>query len=228
MTKGFQVIYEDNHIIAVNKDAGLLVQGDSTGDQPLVELVRDYIRKKYDKKGNVFCGLAHRIDRPVSGVVVLARTSKGLERMTKLFETREIQKTYWAVVTEKPEIEEGDLYHWIEKDRIKNVVKAHNSSKKTAQHAHLHYSLLGMIGRDYLLEIKPTTGRPHQIRVQLGKIGCPIKGDLKYGSTEKVGGMIFLHARKLTFEHPIKKIPIRLEAKLPEEIDNWRKFKHLG
>jgi len=225
--KGFQVIYEDNHLIVVNKEAGVLVQGDETGDAPLVELVRDYIRDKYNKPGNVFCGLVHRIDRPVSGLVILARTSKGLERMNKVFHDREVQKTYWALVSNRPEEDEGELIHWIEKDKNKNMAHCYSRPKGTAQKAHLSYSILGYIGRDYLLEIKPHTGRAHQIRVQLAKMGCPIKGDLKYGSTERVQGMIFLHARKLEFEHPIKKVPVRLEATIPSH-DDWRKFKHLG
>lgn len=224
----FSVIYEDNHLIAVNKVSGLLVQGDSTGDEPLVELVRDYIRKKYEKPGNVYCGLAHRIDRPVSGLVVLAKTSKGLERMNKLFEKREVKKTYWAVVTNNPEVEEGRLTHWLVKDKNKNLVHGYNKPRHSAQKAELDFKVLGKIGKEYLLEINPITGRPHQIRVQLAKMGCPIKGDMKYGSEQKMrGGRIFLHARRLEFIHPIKKEPIRIEATVPK-IDDWRKFKHLA
>ena len=225
--RGFQVIYEDNHFIAVNKESGILVQGDSTGDEPLVERVREFIRYKYDKPGNVFCGLIHRIDRPVSGVVILAKTSKGLERMNKVFHDRKITKTYWAVVTDRPEEDEAELIHWIEKATNKNTARCYIRPKGKAQQARLHYKLLGKIGRDYLLEVTPYTGRPHQIRVQLAKIGCPIKGDRKYGSNEHVKGRIFLHARKLTFEHPVKKQPMRLEATVPDH-DDWRKFKHLG
>ncbi|MGB0525098.1 MAG: RluA family pseudouridine synthase [Flammeovirgaceae bacterium] len=228
MEKKFSVIYEDNHLIAVNKPAGLLVQGDATGDEPLVELVRDYIRVKYEKPGKVFCGLIHRIDRPVSGLVLLARTSKGLERMSKLFQAREVKKTYWAVVTTNPESEEGTLTHWLVKDKAKNLVHGYYKPRHGAQKAVLDYKLLGMIGKEYLLEVTPHTGRPHQIRVQLSKMGCPIKGDMKYGSEQKMrGGRIFLHSRRLEFIHPTKKEPVRIEATVPS-IDDWRKFKHLA
>lgn len=224
----FIVVYEDNHLIAVSKAPGILVQGDQTGDVPLSEMVKEYIRKKYKKPGNVFCGVIHRIDRPVSGLVMMAKTSKGLERMSKLFLNRQIQKTYWAVVTNRPEAEEGELTHWIVKDENKNMAHCFNKAKHNAKEAKLSYTLLGKVGRDYLLEVKPYTGRPHQIRVQLAKMGCPIKGDLKYGSTTKVdGGAIMLHSRKLEFEHPIKKEPIRIEVTVPVH-DDWRKFRHLG
>lgn len=223
----FSVIYEDNHLIAVNKTAGVLVQGDATGDEPLVELIRNYIRVKYKKPGNVFCGVIHRLDRPVSGLVVFARTSKGLERMNKVFKERKITKTYWAVVTTNPVIEADILTHWIVKDKDKNIVHCYNKPKHGAQEATLEYKLLGKIGKEFLLEVKPHTGRPHQIRAQLSKMGFPIKGDMKYGSEHKMrGNRIFLHARRLEFEHPIKKTPIRLEATVPF-IDDWRKFRHL-
>ena len=226
--EGFEVVYEDNHLIAVSKSPGILVQGDQTGDLPLSEMVKEYIRNKYKKPGNVFCGVIHRIDRPVSGLVILAKTSKGLERMSKLFLERKIQKTYWAVVTNRPEAEEGELVNWIVKEENKNIVHCFTKPKHNAKEARLCYKLLGKVGRDYLLEVEPYTGRPHQIRAQLAKMGCPIKGDMKYGSKTKVeGGAIMLHSRKLAFEHPIKKEPIRIEVTVPMH-DDWRKFRQLG
>lgn len=225
----YQVIYEDNHLIAVSKSPGILVQGDQTGDAPLNELLKIYIGKKYNKPGNVFCGVIHRIDRPVSGLVVFARTSKGLERMSKLFANRSITKTYWAVVGERPQKDADELRNWIVKDQDKNRVHCYEKEKNGAKEAHLSYRLLGKVGKDYLLEVTPHTGRPHQIRAQLAKMGCPIKGDLKYGSKTKFAGgrAIMLHSRMLTFEHPVKKNPMRLEATVPDH-DDWRKFKHLG
>ena len=225
----YQVIYEDNHLIAVSKAPSVLVQGDQTGDTPLSELVREYIRKKYKKPGNVFCGVIHRIDRPVSGLVILARTSKGLERMTKLFANREVTKTYWAVVSNRPPQDEEELRHWILKDREKNRVHCLSKEKNGAKEAVLNYKTLGKVGKDYLLEVTPHTGRPHQIRAQLAKIGCPIRGDLKYGSKNKFdnGKAIMLHSRQLAFEHPVKKEHTRIEATVPSH-DDWQKFKHLG
>ena len=227
-TSGFQVIYEDNHLIAVNKDTGILVQSDSTGDTPLVELVRKYIKKKYNKLGNVFCGIIHRIDRPVSGVVMFAKTSKGLERMNKLFKDKKITKTYWALIKDRPPQEEDQLKNWLLKDPEKNRTKVISKEKKAAQLAVLNYRILGKINKYYLLEVSPITGRQHQIRVQLAKIGCPIKGDIKYGYPEKnKGGGIHLHAKEVSFIHPIKNEKIRITARSPEEV-TWRDYRHLG
>ena len=228
LTEGFEVIYEDNHLIAVNKEAGILVQGDKSGDKPLVELVREYLKKKYNKQGNVFCGVIHRIDRPVSGVVVLAKTSKGLERMNKVFHDRKIIKTYWALVKYRPPVEEGKLENWLLKDTEKNRTKAFNKQKKGALFAELNYWLLGKVNKYFIMKVQPLTGRPHQIRVQLAKIGCPILSDLKYGYHEKLKGEgIYLHAKEITFKHPIKQTPVRITARPPENLI-WNDFKHFG
>ncbi|MEM1136129.1 MAG: RluA family pseudouridine synthase [Bacteroidota bacterium] len=227
MMKAFDVIYEDNHIIVVNKASGILVQGDKTGDEPLSELVREYIRIKYKKPGNVFCGVVHRIDRPVSGLVILARTSKGLERMTKLFQEKKISKTYYALVENRPEQEEGRLIHWLVKDTRKNFTHAHEREVKNSKISDLAYKLTGKVSQQYLLEVKPGSGRPHQIRAQLAKMGCPIKGDVKYGFPNKnKDGNIHLHAHKLVFTHPIRKEPLTLTAPLPKD-QVWQQVKQL-
>lgn len=224
----FQVIYEDNHLIAVNKQAGILVQGDSTGDLPLSEMVKDYIREKYQKPGNVFCGVIHRLDRPVSGLVVLARTSKGLERMSKLFKERKIEKTYWALVKERPEEDSGTLVHWLIKDKTKNTTRAYLKPYKDALRSELKYTIKAKVNKYFLLEVEPLTGRPHQIRVQLAKMGSPIKGDIKYGYPERnKDGSIHLHARKLSFIHPIKNDLTTISARLPND-QVWRDFEHLN
>ncbi|MCB0494778.1 MAG: RluA family pseudouridine synthase [Cyclobacteriaceae bacterium] len=220
----FYVLYEDNHLLIVNKAAGVLVQGDQTKDTPLVELCREYVREKYNKPGNVFMGLVHRIDRPVSGIVVMAKTSKALERMTKIFHDRKVQKTYWAIVKKRPRQEQGTLINWLKKDGSKNMVTAYKEETKEAQKAELSFKVMGKLNDHFLLEVKPKTGRPHQIRAQLGSINCPIKGDLKYGfdkpNTDK---SINLHARKLYFEHPVKKEAIEIVAPVPEN-DFWEQF----
>lgn len=220
----FYVLYEDNHLLIVNKAAGILVQGDHTKDTPLVEQCRDYIKEKYNKPGNVFMGLVHRIDRPVSGIVVLAKTSKALERMTKIFHDRKVQKTYWAIVKKRPRQEQGTLINWLKKDGERNIVTAYKSDTPGAQKAELSFKVMGKLNDHFLLEIKPKTGRPHQIRAQLGSINCPIKGDLKYGfdrpNTDK---SINLHARKLYFEHPVKKESLEIIAPVPEN-DFWEQF----
>ncbi len=225
----FYVLYEDNHLLIVNKAAGVLVQGDHTKDKPLVELCKDYVRNKYNKPGNVFMGLVHRLDRPVSGIVVLAKTSKGLERMSKLFHDRKVQKTYWAITKHKPRIlgggkNHGTLINWLKKDSTKNTVTAYEEETEGAQKAELSYRVLGKLNDHFLLEIKPKTGRPHQIRAQLGAVKTPIKGDLKYGFTSpNVDKSINLHARKLYFMHPIKKEPLEIIAPVPET-DFWEQF----
>lgn len=225
----FYVLYEDNHLLIVNKAAGVLVQGDQTKDKPLVELCRDYVRNKYNKPGNVFMGLVHRLDRPVSGIVVLAKTSKALERMSKLFHDRKVQKTYWAITKYKPKQvkkfrDQATLIHWLKKDGTKNMVTTYNEEIEGAQKAELSFRVLGKQNDHFLLEIKPKTGRPHQIRAQLGAIKTPIKGDLKYGFTSpNVDKSINLHARKLYFQHPVKKEPVEITAPLPET-DFWEQF----
>lgn len=218
------MIFEDNHLLVVNKRAGILVQGDETGDVPLIELGKDYIKKKYAKPGAVFLGLVHRIDRPVSGLVVLAKTSKALERMTAQFRERETAKTYWAIVRNKPANERGQLIHWLSKDEKKNKTTAFKSETAGALKSELSYEVIAASGGEYLLEVKPITGRPHQIRVQLASIGCPIKGDVKYGDSEaNADGSICLHARRLDFVHPVKKEPLSIEAELPNT-SFWRSF----
>lgn len=214
-----EILYEDNHLIAVNKPAGWLVQGDETGDKPLSEFVKDYIKKKYDKPGDVFLGVVHRLDRPVSGVCIFARTSKGLERMNKLFREREVQKTYLAVVNERPNPHQGKLVDYLIKDRERNRAKAlerPSRRHKDAKQAELSYELVGEVGRNYLVKVQPKTGRPHQIRVQLSNFGYPIMDDMKYGAARhKTDGSIFLHSYQLEFVHPVKKEPICIKADLP-------------
>ncbi|MBO9636822.1 RluA family pseudouridine synthase [Siphonobacter aquaeclarae] len=224
MAKPFHVVYEDNHLIIVNKAAGVLVQGDETGDVTLSDYVKDYIRDKYEKPGAVFLGTVHRLDRPVSGLVVFARTSKALERMNELFRRRDIQKTYWAVVKNKPEKKSGKLTHWLVKDEARNVVTAYDYERPGAQKAELTYKLLGEMNHHYLLEVNPVTGRPHQIRVQLASMGCPIRGDLKYGYPRpNPDASINLHARRLFFIHPVKKEAIICKAALPAN-PFWEEF----
>lgn len=223
--KFFTVIYEDNHLIAVHKKSGVLVQGDETGDTPLSELVKEYLKQKYQKPGNVFCGVIHRIDRPVSGLVLLAKTSKALERMNKQFADKVIQKTYWAVVVNEPKTASAILKHWLTKDVQRNVAKAFDKEVNGSKYCELSYELINKSDRYFLLEVKPVTGRAHQIRCQLSKVGCPIKGDLKYGAPRSnPDGRIHLHARKLEFEHPVTKEKISIECPLPTEDVLWQHF----
>lgn len=227
MKKPFHVLYEDNHLIIVNKAAGVLVQGDETGDKTLADYVKDYIKVKYEKPGDVFLGVVHRLDRPVSGIVVLARTSKALERMNELFRRRDIQKTYWAVVGKKPAVSKGKLVHWLVKDETRNVVKAYDYEVAGSQKAELTYQYVGQINKHHLIEVNPITGRPHQIRVQLASMGCPIRGDVKYGYPKaNSDGNINLHARRLYFVHPVKKEPMICKAPVPEN-GFWEEFLEL-
>ncbi len=223
----FQVLYEDNHLIAVNKPPGVLVQGDETGDTPLSEYVKRYIKLQYDKPGEVFLGVIHRLDRPVSGVVVFARTSKALERMNKLFHDRMVEKTYWAVTSRRPDPLKGHLVDYLIKDASKNLAKAldrPSNRNKDAKRAELDYELIMQVGDNCLLEVHPLTGRPHQIRVQLAKIGCPIRGDVKYGfPAPHPNGSILLHCRELSFEHPVKKEQVTITADPPDD-QVWRLF----
>ena len=223
-----QVIYEDNHLLAVNKPAGILVQGDRTGDPSLLEFAKDYIKNRYQKPGKVFLGLVHRLDRPVSGVVVFARTSKALARMNALFQKRQVKKVYWALVEGSLPQENGELEHWMRKDHRKNrsyICAAHNKEGKRAV---LKYNLRLVKGKRRLLEVFPETGRPHQIRLQLSTIGCPIVGDIKYGYPRLLkDGSLALHAKSLEFEHPVKKETIRLVASLPSS-EVWSLFSDAG
>lgn len=222
--KPFEVLFEDNHLLVVNKSAGVLVQGDSTGDVPLVDLCKEYIAEKYNKPGAVFLGVVHRLDRPVSGVVVLARTSKSLERMNALFREKETKKTYWAIVRKKPARENGTLIHWLVKDEKKNKTTAYLREHPEGSKSELSYKVIGNAAGLWLLEVSPVTGRPHQIRVQLASMDCPILGDLKYGDNEpNIDGSICLHARQLEFVHPVKKEPMIFMAPLPT-IDIWKHF----
>lgn len=220
----WQVLMEDNHLLVVNKPPGVLVQGDETGDTPLVELAKEYIKEKYKKPGAVFLGVVHRIDRPVSGVVVFARTSKALARMNELFRSRRTAKHYWAITDGKPSASEGTLVHWLVKDAQANKTTAYAKERTGAQRAELSYSVKAVKGGLRLLEVIPITGRPHQIRVQLASMGCPIIGDVKYGSGMQTGdGSIGLHARRLEFIHPVKQEPLVVEADPPQR-PWWQTF----
>ncbi len=220
----FQVVYEDNHLIVVNKEAGTLVQGDRTGDVPLLDLVKQYIKERYNKPGKVFLGAVHRLDRPVSGLVVFARTSKALERMNKLFRDRKVYKTYWAITKKRPRQESGKLTHWLIKDERKNTTTAYDENVPDSQKAELTYKCIGKLNDHWLIEVHPITGRPHQIRVQLAQIGCPIRGDLRYGFKKaNPDASINLHARRLRFEHPVKKEELLLVAGLPNDLF-WEQF----
>lgn len=211
-----EVIYEDNHLIAVNKRSGDIVQGDKTGDEPLSEKVKAYLKEKYQKPGNVFCGVIHRLDRPVSGVVLFAKTSKALSRMNELFRTRAVVKIYWAIVKDKPSVEEGRIVNYLVKDEKNNRSRAVSADARGAQKCELSYKVIAQTDNYYLLEVHPGTGRHHQIRVQLAAMGCPIKGDLKYGfARSNPGGSISLHARKLIFEHPVTKERTEITAEPP-------------
>ncbi|MBL7925903.1 MAG: RluA family pseudouridine synthase [Bacteroidia bacterium] len=211
------VIYEDNHLIAVNKKSGQLVQSDATQDFTLPDLLKHYIKKKYNKPGEVFCGVIHRLDRPVSGVVLFARTSKALERMSAQFKARSIKKTYWAIVKQQPVVYEARLENYLIKDTAKN--KSRVTYQVTgATWATLDYKLIAQSDRYYLLQVNPITGRHHQIRVQLSSKGMPIKGDLKYGfDRSNDDGSISLHARMLEFTHPVKQETVRIVAQVPPD-----------
>ncbi len=213
-----QVVYEDNHIIIVYKESGEIVQGDKTGDEPLAEKVKAYLKEKYAKPGLVFLGIVHRLDRPVSGLVMFARTSKALTRLNDMFRHGEIHKTYWAVVQDKPEESEGTLEHWLTRNEKQNKTYAYYHEVPGSKKAILNYRMIGQTDRYYLLEINLLTGRHHQIRCQLAEMGCPIKGDLKYGARRSnPDGSISLLAHRLEFIHPVKKEPIVVESPLPDD-----------
>ena len=222
------VLYEDNHLIAVKKNPRDIVQADKSGDATLLDAVKGYIKRKYNKPGDVFLGVIHRIDRPVGGVVIFARTSKALERMNKLFSEKQIQKTYWAVVEQKPPLEEGKLINWLKKNQEKNKSRAYDKLVKGSKQCELSYLLKGRSKNYYYLEIHPKTGRHHQIRVQLSHIGCKIKGDVKYGANRtNRDGSIHLFARSVSFIHPIKKQEITIKANPPIG-PLWNEFLNLA
>lgn len=221
------VVYEDNHIIVVNKTASEIVQADKTGDTPLSETVKQYLKEKYQKPGNVFIGVTHRLDRPVSGLVIFAKTSKALTRLNEMFRTSEVKKTYWAVVKNAPKETEGELVHFLVRNEKQNKSYAYDKEVPKSKKAVLDYRLIGRSENYYLLEVDLKTGRHHQIRCQLAKMGCPIKGDLKYGSPRSnPDGSICLHARRVRFTHPVSKELIELEAPLPEG-NLWKGFELL-
>lgn len=216
--ENLDVLYEDNHIIAVNKRAGDIVQGDRTGDKPLSEVVKDYIGEKYNKPGAVFLGVVHRLDRPTTGVVIFARTSKALSRLNKLFADRFTHKVYWAVVNKRPAESQARLVHFLKRNTKQNKSYAYDREVGDSKMAILKYRLIKELDRYFLLEIELETGRHHQIRAQLSAIGCPIKGDLKYGAPRSnPDGSIHLHARSLALMHPVQKEPIEIIARLPSD-----------
>lgn len=214
-----QVLHEDNHLIVVNKRVGDIVQGDKTGDKPLSEVVKEYIKEKYNKPGEVFLGVVHRLDRPTTGIVVFARTSKALTRLNELFKNRETQKTYWAIVKNKPEQPQAKLIHFIKRNEKNNTSKAHSKEVPDSKVASLDYTIFKELNNYFALEINLHTGRHHQIRAQLAAINCPIKGDLKYGfDRSNPDGGIHLHARKLVFTHPVSKDNVTIVASVPNEV----------
>jgi len=216
------VLYEDNHIIAVNKSTSEIVQGDKTGDQPLSETIKLYLKEKYNKPGEVFLGVTHRLDRPVSGVVLFAKTSKALTRLNEMFRNQEVKKTYWAIVKEKPALPEGRLENYLIRNEKQNKSVAFDTERSDAKKAALSYRLIAHSDTYYLLEVQLETGRHHQIRCQLAKMGCPIKGDLKYGfPRSNPNGSISLHARSVEFIHPVSKLKISLTAPVPTDDKLW-------
>ncbi|MDC9721485.1 MAG: RluA family pseudouridine synthase [Urechidicola sp.] len=214
-----QVLHEDNHIIVVNKRAGDIVQGDKTGDKPLSEVVKSYIKDKYNKPNNVYLGVVHRLDRPTSGIVIFAKTSKALERLNKMLREKQIDKTYWAVVKNQPQKNQDTLINWLRKNPKNNKSTAFGNETEGSKKAILHYKLIKKLDNFYLLEIDLETGRHHQIRSQLSAIGCPIKGDLKYGfNRSNKDASIHLHARKIVFTHPVSKEKIEVLAPAPKDV----------
>lgn len=224
-----EIIYEDNHIIAVNKSSSEIVQGDKTGDEPLSESVKRYIKEKYNKPGEVFLGVTHRLDRPVSGVVLFARTSKALARLNEMFKTQQIKKIYWAIVKQVPESTENTLVHYLVRNEKQNKSYAYDKEVPNSKKAILKYRLLGHSDKYHLLEVQLETGRHHQIRCQLAKIGSAIKGDLKYGfPRSNPNGGISLHARYVEFIHPVSKELIKITAPVPKEDKIWEVFENLS
>ena len=217
------ILYEDNHIIAVNKTCSEIVQGDKTGDEPLVETLKKYLKEKHNKPGNVFCGVTHRLDRPVTGVVLFAKTSKALSRLNEMLQKQEIKKKYWAVVKNAPEKTSGELVHFLVRNEKQNKSYAYDTEKPNSKKAVLNYETVSKSDNYTLLEIDLKTGRHHQIRCQLAKIGSPIKGDLKYGfARSNPNGGISLHARSVEFMHPVSKEIIKIIAPIPEDDKLWK------
>ena len=213
-----QVLFEDNHIIVINKRAGDIAQGDKTGDKPLGDVVKDYIKDKYNKPGNVYLGVVHRLDRPTTGIILFAKTSKALPRLNKMFAEKSAKKTYWAIVKNKPNKDQDTLVNWLKKNPKNNKSKAHTNEVDDSKKAILHYQVIKKLDNYFLLEVNLETGRHHQIRSQLSSIGSPIKGDLKYGfDRSNKDASIHLHARVLEFEHPVKKELITIVAPLPKD-----------
>ena len=218
------VLYEDNHIIIVNKASGEIVQGDKTGDKPLSEIVKEYLKEKYNKPGNVFCGVTHRLDRPTTGIVVFAKTSKALSRLNEMFRYDKVDKIYWAIVKNSPPKLEDTLVHWLKKNEKNNKSTAFANEKQGTKNAEMHYKIIGTSENYLLLEIDLETGRHHQARTQLAKIGSPIKGDLKYGAKRSnADGSISLHARGISFIHPVSNTKIEVTAPVPED-NLWQSF----
>jgi len=218
------ILFEDNHLIAINKRGGDIVQVDTTGDQSLEEMVKDFLVKKYNKPNEAFLGVIHRLDRPVSGMILMAKTSKALDRMNRLFHDRKVQKTYLALVREKPQQSSGTLKNWLLRDRKKMITKAYDREVKNGTYAELNYELIGHLEGYYLLKVTPITGRTHQIRCQLAYMGCPIVGDNKYGYQRgSHRRTICLHSRSLSFVHPVKEEAMEIKAPLPHD-GFWEKF----
>ena len=223
-----QVVYEDNHIIIINKESGEIVQGDKTGDTPLSDCVKDYLKRKYQKPGNVFLGVVHRLDRPVSGLVVFAKTSKALSRLNEMFRKGEVHKTYWAIVKNAPKEPSGRLTHWICRNEKQNKSYAYNSEVSGSKKAVLDYRLLASGDNYHILEVRLLTGRHHQIRCQLSAMGSPIRGDLKYGAQRSnPDGSISLLSRHVEFVHPVSKEFVSLDAPLPKD-NLWQKILNIG
>ena len=218
MLDSIDVLYEDNHLLAVYKPAGALTMGDDTGDPSMVDAAADYLRMKYNKPGNVYVGVVHRLDRPVSGVLLLARTSKASSRLSDQFRRRTVRKTYRAIVESMPRLRQAELTDWLKKDRGQNLVSVVSADTPGAQESRLRYEVLAGQERSVQLKIEPLTGRSHQIRVQLASRGMPILGDVKYGSKHRQGGRISLHAEALEFEHPTKKERLTVTAPVPIDL----------
>ena len=213
-----QILHEDNHLIVINKRVGDLVQGDKTGDKPLSEVVKEYIKEKYNKPGEVFLGVIHRLDRPTTGIIVFAKTTKALTRLNEMFSNRETQKTYWAIVKNKPENDNDILVHYLKRNEKNNTSKAHLKEIPESKKASLEYKIIKKLDNYFVLEINLLTGRHHQIRAQMAAIGSPIKGDLKYGfERSNLDGGIHLHARKLVFIHPVSKMALEIIAPTPKD-----------